>query len=124
MSRQVQFTREDAFDARPLAAKIFECHELPDGGARIVIGCKATRMQRFLLRLPEIVKREFELDAYGMEILGMCDGQKSVRHLVKKFARTHNLNPQEAQQAIVTFLQSMIRKGLVVMVVPNGGSKA
>jgi len=119
MSQNVQFTREDAFDARPLAAKIFERHDLPDGGARIVIGCKATRMQRFILRLPEIVKREFELDAYGMEILSLCDGQRSVKHLISKFAKTHDLNQQEAKQAIITFLQTMIRKGLVVMVVPK-----
>lgn len=113
------FTRDEAYDARPLAARIFERKPLPDGGARITIGCSATRMQRVLLRLPEIIKRDFELDAYGMEIIDLCDGQKPVKHLIKRFAKTHSLNPDEARHAVTSFLQTMIKKGIVVMVLPK-----
>lgn len=117
--RKIQFTRQEAFDARPLAARIYERHDLPDGGARVVVGCRASRMQRLLLRLPEIIRREFELDAYGLEVLLLCDGNRPVHHLVKRFAKTHSLNPVEARQAVVSFLQMMIKKGLIVMVVPD-----
>lgn len=115
----IELSREDAFDARPLGAKVQSRIDLPDGGARITIGCKATRTQRFLLRLPNVIERQFVLDAFGVEVLELCDGQKNVRHIVKRFAKTHNLNHQEAQHAITTFLKDMMKKGLVVMVMPK-----
>lgn len=117
--KMISINRDQAFDARPLSAKIQKRIALPDGGARVTIGCRATRTQRFLLRLPEIIEREFVLDAYGLEVLGLCDGKKNVRHLVKKFAKAHNLNHQEAENAITVFLKNMMRKGLVVMVIPK-----
>lgn len=115
----ISLSREGAFDARPLAAKIQKRIELPDGGARVTIGCRATRTQRFLLRLPEIIEREFVLDAFGLEVLDLCDGQKNVRHIVKRFSKAHGLNHQESENAITVFLKNMMRKGLVVMVIPK-----
>lgn len=115
----IKLSREGAFDARPLSAKIQKRVELPDGGARVTIGCKATRTQKFLLRLPDVIQRDFVLDAFGLEVLGLCDGQKNVRHIVKRFAKTHKLNHQEAENAITIFLKNMMKKGLVVMVVPK-----
>lgn len=117
--KMISLTREESFDARPLAAVVQKRVDLPDGGARITIGCKASRTQKFLLRLPDVIQREFVLDAYGLELLELCDGQKNVRHLVKRFAKTHRLNHQEAENAITTFIKNMMKKGLVVMVVPK-----
>ena len=115
----ISLNREGAFEARPLAAKIQKRVELPDGGARVTIGCRSTRAQKFLLRLPDIIKREFILDAYGLEILALCDGQKNVRHIVKRFAKAHDLNHQESENAITVFLKNMMKKGLVVMIIPK-----
>ena len=55
--------------------------------------------------------------AMGLVVLEMCDGQKSVRYIVQRFAKDYQLDPHEAERAVVTFLRSLIRKGLVNMVV-------
>ena len=119
----IKLTRENAMDARPLAVRIHSREERPDGGAKVTVGIKATKVQRFLLRLPEIIKRQFVLDAYGLEVLDMCDGHRSVRHIIKKFAKEHQVNHNEAHQAVTSFLHSMMKKGLIVMVMPESKIK-
>lgn len=119
MAKVLKLDRQASYDARPLGASIYDRTDTPDGGAKITVGCKSSKSQRFFLRLPQIIKREFELDAFGMEVFDLCNGQRSVRHVIKTFSKTHELNPQEAQHAVTSFLQGMIKKGLIVMVVPN-----
>ena len=76
-----------------------------------------TGWRRWLLRVPETIQRDFELDSLGVEVMDMCDGQKTVRYIVERFAKRNGLNEHEARQAVTTFLRTLIRKGLVQMMV-------
>ncbi len=41
-----------------------------------------------------------EADALGVEVLDMCDGQKTVRYIADSLARRHRINPKEAEAAV------------------------
>jgi len=117
MADSNSINREQAMSAKPIAVTPVSRQELPDGGVRLEVPMQPTRMQRWILRVPNTATRRFELDAFGVEVLKMCDGNKQVRHIVRTFAQRHKLNPHEAERAVLTFLQAMMRKGLVAMVV-------
>ena len=110
-------TRDQALSAKPIAALITAREKLPDGGERITVPTAPTRWQRLLLRLTRPVPRRFDLDATGVEVLALCDGQKTVRHIIDRFARHHRVNPHEAERAVTTFLQMMMRRGIVSVAV-------
>jgi hypothetical protein len=117
--RSPSLTRQDALDARPLATRIVQRRESSDGSVRITVPFNPVGYQRWLLRIPQTATREFELDAFGIKVLEQCDGTMTVRRLVRHFARDHGLNPHEAEKAVIEFLRTMMRKGLVSMVVPR-----
>ncbi|MCE9592245.1 MAG: PqqD family protein [Planctomycetes bacterium] len=110
-------TRDQAMNAKPVAARVVAREPLPGGGERIKVPFHPSGVYKWLLRVPETATKRFDLDPMGVEVLAMCDGQKSVRYIAQRFAKTHSLNPHEAEQAVVAFIQMMMRKGIVSVVV-------
>ena len=97
--------------------KVSKREPLPDGGERVTVMVEPSRIQRTLLRVDSLSRR-YELDArWAMEVLALCDGQKTVRSITETFAKRHKIHPHEAERAVAMFLQTMIRKGLIVVVV-------
>jgi hypothetical protein len=117
MSELPKLTRDQSMEAKPVSCVIDARSPLPDGGERLTVRVRSTGTQRWLLRAPEFVTRKFELDKVGIEVLAMCDGEKSVRYIVKKFAKEYKIDEHEAEKAVVTFLRMLIRKGLVAVMV-------
>lgn len=111
-------TREQSLGAVPVAVSILEKVPSKNGGVRVTISVPTRPLQRKLLRLPEYVKREFELDPFGHEILLWCDGKNSVVDVLRLFSEKHGINPHEGEKAVLTFLRTLIAKGLVVLKVP------
>lgn len=112
-----KLTREQSLTAKPLASKITASEPLADGGVRVSVPYQPTKLQRMVLRVPDTLSRKFELDAIGAEVLAQCDGQKTVRYIIESFAKKHRVHPHEAERAVVAFLEMMLTKGLIVMVV-------
>jgi hypothetical protein len=112
-------SRIHALDAKPIAVKIHSREPLPDGGERITVRIDAPKFARMVLRIKGPIKRNFEFDAIGMDVLGMCDGQKTVRYIISRFAKRHNLNQHEAERAVTTFLRTLTQKGVVALLAPN-----
>lgn len=115
--KQPALTRDAALDAKPIAATILASEPLPGGGQRIKVPFRPTGLHKWLLRVPDTATKSFELDPFGLEVLGMCDGQKSVRYIVQKFSKAHRLNVHEGERAVITFIETMMRKGLISVVV-------
>ena len=117
MAPKTKISREQAMEAKPLAVPVVRSEPLPDGGKRMTVRYKPTGIQKWLLRTKTDLSRRYDLDSMGVEVLAMCDGQKTVRWITQAFAKRHRVNEHEAQQAVATFLRMMIRKGLVVVAV-------
>lgn len=116
-SRPPKLTREQAMRARPVTARIIGREPLEGGGERLTVPFVPTGFQKYFFRQTQGMTRKYDLDAFGLEVLAMCDGQKSVRHIVDTFAKRHKLHSAEAERAVTMFLQTMMRKGLVAMAV-------
>jgi hypothetical protein len=117
MASAPKLTREQSMRARPIAVRILSREPLPYGGQRLTVGFQPTGFQKFLIRNTAGMTKKFELDPFGLAVLKMCDGTKSVRHITDAFAKKHKLHPAEAERAVSTFLQTMMRKGLIAMAV-------
>jgi len=114
-----QLSRNQALDAKPIAVPIHAREPLTDGGQRITVKIAPPKMAKLVLRLKGPIDRNFEFDTFGMDILDMCDGQKTVRYITNRFAKLHNLNPHEAGRAVTAFLRTLTQKGVVSMIAPK-----
>lgn len=112
--------RDHALEARPVAARILTRHSLGNGAERVTIGIRTQGMRRWLLRRPEIIERQFELDAFGIHLVHCCDGHHSVQSIIERFATKYRLDPAEAEKAVTAFLQILIRKGILTMIIDEG----
>ena len=116
----LRLTRDEAFNARPVATEVLGRRARENGGALIIIPMRPTGYQKWLLRISESAQRTIELDAVGVDVFDMCDGRTSVREIARKFAREHQVDQHEAEMAVASFVQMMMRKGLVSMMVDKG----
>ena len=110
-------SRNQSLQAKPAAVEVIGREPLDNGGQRLIVTTTPSRLQKFLLRLPDRIEHKFELDPFGLEVFEMCDGQKTVQYIIKQFARKHSLDPHEAHRAVLEFLRVLIRKGLVHILV-------
>lgn len=110
-----KITRKQALKAIPLTPAVLNVETLDNGGAKVTVARPTSTMQRKLLRMPDTVKKEFELDPFGRQILEWCDGKNSVGDILEKFIETHGMDPHESEKAVSTFLRTLIARGMVTM---------
>jgi hypothetical protein len=58
-------------------------------------------------------QKKLQLDLLGSEVWDLLDGQRSVREVIRQFARRHQLHPREAEVAVTRFLRDLGKRGLV-----------
>jgi hypothetical protein len=119
MAENPQLTRDQSLDTRPVAVKILAREPLEGGGERITVPYQPSGWTKFILRVPETATKKYELDALGVEILDYCDGEKSVRHMASLFAKRHKVDKHEAERAVISFLETLVKRGVIVLVVPK-----
>lgn len=116
--------RAAAMAARPVQVPRVRLVERPDGGANVTVEVLRPGWQR-LLGTPRHAERTFGLDAVGREVYEACDGKRTVGRLVGEFGRRRKCGRAESELAVTTFLETLVKKGLVVLAVrrPGGSSK-
>ena len=62
-------------------------------------------------------QRTFGLDAYGREVYESCDGKRSVKTIIARFAKSHHISLPEAEVAVTAFMKTLMTKGLVAIAV-------
>jgi hypothetical protein len=60
-------------------------------------------------------ERTFGLDAYGQAVYDACDGEASVKSIIRRFANSQHLSIPEAETAVTTFMKVLMSKGLLAM---------
>jgi len=58
-------------------------------------------------------QKKLQLDLLGSDVWDLLDGQRSVREVIRQFARRHQLHPREAEVAVTRFLRDLGKRGLV-----------
>lgn len=63
--------------------------------------------------------RTFELEAIGAFVWGLCDGERTVEGITHALREQFKLNRVEAEAALVAFLQTLSRRGLITLMMPE-----
>ena len=116
MFRRPQLNPRAALAAKPfhlVAQSILS--QRPDGGANLSVPLRPVRWARWLLRYSAASTKTFELDAIGLLVWNSCDGHNSVQQIIRKVAKRYNLGLREAQAPTVSFLRTLVKKGLIGM---------
>jgi pyrroloquinoline quinone biosynthesis protein D len=96
-------------DAAPRSRTIIEGASLPVMPAYIKLRHDAGR-GRWLILAPE---RIFEPDDTAVEVLKLCDGQRTVADIANALAKEYNAPEKEILVDIVAMLQDLADKGVV-----------
>ena len=59
------------------------------------------------------INKKLQLDELGTQVWGMLDNRKTVRQIVREFARSHQLMEREAEVAVTQFLRELGKRGLI-----------
>lgn len=114
--RKPGLDREQALNARPVPLTVLKTEELDDGSLRVTVRYNATRLQRFF-GAPREYERPYTLDVLGRTVYELCDGQRTVKDVIRAFAREHQVARAEAAVAITQYMKTLVGKGLVAMAV-------
>jgi hypothetical protein len=117
--KKATITRAQALSARPERVVAAELIEAGDG-AKLKVPLRQTRWSGWLFRLPEGASKTFELDPMGLLVWNSCDGKTSVQQIIRILAKRYNLNLREAEIPTLSFLQTLVKKGLLSVPVPGG----
>jgi hypothetical protein len=117
-SNQPSISRGDALNRIPV--KNIQVTEARLESGEVVISYPVT-MRPFFAGLvkrfggPEvqIQMKKLQLDELGTSVWNMIDGKFSVRQLIERFARTHQLEAREAEVSVAQFLRELGRRGLI-----------
>jgi hypothetical protein len=116
--RTPRLTPEQVLLSRPVRNESLQAEPLPDGGIRIVVERRREWWVRALsVVLPIPKRRPIELDEVGRQVWEMCDGEHTLREMVKAFQARHKLSRAEAEWSLRTYLRDLGKRGLVAIAV-------
>lgn len=112
-------TRAESLRAVPVVRPKVWAVEGPEG-ERIVYVPRKSPFRGFLKSWfpQEPAPARYFLDDLGNAVFGRIDGERSVETIVKEFAEEKGLNRREAEAGVVEFLNHLMRRGVIVMVMP------
>ncbi len=73
----------------------------------------ATLIKRFSRAPEKPVTKKLELDTLGSAVWDLLDGNRSVKQVIRKFAKTYRLHPKEAEVSVTQFLRQLGRRGII-----------
>lgn len=118
--RKPRFTPEEVLLSRPVRNQALETEPTEDGGLRIIIERRREWWVKALsVLLPIPKRRPVELDPLGREVWELCDGEHTLRQMVKEFEERHKLSRAEAEWSLRTYLRDLAKRGLVAIAVPK-----
>ena len=108
-------------DGRPVRNAAAEVSRESDGSLGLGVRRRPPSwvawLQRRAGRTPS---RTLALDPVGAGIWDLCDGQRTVEAVVDEFARAHRLTFHEARVAVTPYLKTLVQRGALVIVYPDG----
>ncbi|MFU8780971.1 MAG: PqqD family protein [Kiritimatiellia bacterium] len=105
--------RNAALKGRPLCTPPVRTEE-KDGKLYVTVRFIRPRWQR-ILGSDETCERSFGLDTYGRTVYESCDGKRSVKKIIERFAAKVHVSIPEAEMAVTKFMKTLLTKGLIIM---------
>ena len=123
-SRRPKLDREQSMAAVPVLNQLVSIERDEGGHARLRLPRRRTSMVRLIskaFRLPPY--KRLELDELGTYTVELCDGSNSVAEIIARFAKKFGLNRREAEVSMVSYLQTLAKRGIISFVVPKAQVK-
>jgi hypothetical protein len=114
--KKPRLTTGQALGAKPVRLIEAVMDPLPDGGGMLKVALQQPRWGKRIFRLPNGATKSFEFDAVGRFVWDNIDGKTSVEQIIKRLSKRYELNLREAQVPTVSFLEMLIKRGLVGIV--------
>lgn len=107
-------SRPLSMQSKPYQLPIVDSESLEDGSLKITVELHRPKWQQWL-GSPHKFNKSFVLDAFGIEVYNVCDGNADVNSIVRDFAKMHKISIAEAEISITTFFKTLMAKGLIAM---------
>jgi len=117
--KKPRYTKAQALSARPVRVVEAALVTSDTGVRKISIPINTRGWAGFVFRMPQGATKTFELDDLGVLVWESCDGKTSVQQIIRKLSKQYNLNLREAEVPTLKFLETLVRRGLVGMSVPQ-----
>ncbi len=119
--KKPKLTREQSLNARPLRNPGVRVERDIDGVATLYVPFRTAGLAATLCRWFKVPPSDakFELDEVGTFVWDMCDGSLPVREMSDRLIDQYKLTRKEGEAALTIFLRNLVRRGLVLMVVPK-----
>jgi len=117
-----KLTREQSLAAVPVLNQLITKERNAKGKLVVNVPRKRTNMVRLIakvFRLPPY--KQLELDELGGYAVELCDGRNTVADVVDKFAEQFRLNRREAEVSMVSYLETLAKRGIIGFAVPQQG---
>lgn len=73
---------------------------------------------------PFRTERRYALDHVGQEVWRSCNGRRTTEQIIERFASKYNVRFHDARLAVTQFLQTLVQRKLVALVMPREQRKA
>lgn len=103
-------------DGIPVLNEQISCKN--DQTGRLVINIKLKRGHGLLARFqPPVLERNVKLDEIGGFVFKLIDNQRSTLAIIELFLEKYRVNRREATLSVVDFLKSLVKRGVVSIVI-------
>lgn len=114
--KKPELTREVAFTVQPARVPAKRTKVDDKGDLHITMEYTRPKWQQ-RLGGGETCERTFVLDRLGREVYDWCGDERNVKQIVAEFVKEHKVSDAEAEYSVTTYLKTLLKKGLVAMVV-------
>jgi hypothetical protein len=117
-------TTEQVLQSRPLRNQSLKTEEIEGGRLRITIPRRREWWAKILaVVFPIPRERRLELDEAGSEVWGLCDGEHTLRQMIKVFQDRHKLTRAEAEWSLRTYLRDLGKRNLIFIAIEKPAQK-
>ena len=114
----IGLTRAEALDCTPEKSNQVKETVMEDGNLLLEYTVSvrpwfAGMLKRLGVGTDGRIAKKLQLDELGTQVWGLVDNHRTVRQIVKEFARCHKLMEREAEVAVTRFLRELGKRGIV-----------
>jgi hypothetical protein len=112
--RRPRLSPEQVLQSRPVRNSRLKVERLEDGSLRLIVPRRTEWWAKVLaVVFPIPRERRLELDAAGAEVWDLCNGEHTLRQMIKAFQDRHKLTRSEAEWSLRTYLRDLGKRNLV-----------
>lgn len=112
--------REQSMQSVPMLNQLITVEYDAEDNAVLNVPRKRTTMVKLMARLFRLPPyKQIELDELGTYTIELCDGEHTVEEIIEAFADRFDLSHREAEVSMVSYLQTLAKRGIIAFAVPE-----